>query len=158
MELRKGGNQHIYGGDRVSEENKTLIRRSVEEFWNTGDMAVVDELWGTSYIGHDPSGFHAGTLEEFKQNAKAIFAAFPDAVVIIDDLIAKGDQVVKRWTARGTHKGDFMGIPATGNKFEFTGIDIYRIAGGKIVECWSNSDSMGFMQQLGVIPPMGGEQ
>jgi len=136
-------------------ENKAIIPRSVEEFWNTGNVAGVDEICGSDYAGHDPSAFHAGDLEQFKRSARAIFAGFPDVRVIIDDLIADGDQVVKRWTARRTHTGEFIEVPATGNQMAITGSDIYRIAGGKIVECWSNSDSLDFMQQLRVVPPMG---
>lgn len=137
------------------EENKAIVRRSVDEFWNTGNLAAIDELYAPSYVGHDPSGLHAGDLDGFKQSARAIFTGVPDLQVTIDDMVAEGDRVVKRWTARGTHKGEYMGIPATGNQITVTGIDVYRIAGDKIEECWSNSDALGMMQQLGVIPPMG---
>ena len=133
------------------EENKAIIRRSVDEFWNKGNLGATEEFFATNYSGHDPSGFHAGNLEEFKQSARAIFTAFPDLLVTIEDMVAEGDKVVKRWTARSTHKGEFMGIPPTGKRTAITGIDIYRIAGGKIEECWSNSDSLGLMKQLGVV-------
>lgn len=96
-----------------------------------------------------------GDLEHIKQSAKALFAGFPDLRITIDDLIAEGDKVVERWTLRSTHKGEFMRIPATGNKMEVTGTTTYRIAGGKIAESWWNADSLGMMQQLGVVPPMG---
>ena len=136
-------------------ENKAFIDRMTKEFWNTGNMAVIGEFYSADYVGHDPSGLHAGDLAQFKQSAQAIFTGFPDLRVSIDDLVAEGDKVVKRWTAHSTHTGEFMGIPATGNPVETTGIHIYRIAGGKIAEVWANSDSLGMMQQLGVIPPMG---
>jgi len=138
-----------------AEENKTIVRRSVDEFWNTGNLAAIGEIFATSYVGHDPSGLHAGDFETFKQSAMAIFTGFPDLHIAIEDMVAEEDKVVKRWTGRGTQKGEFMGIPPTGNQITVTGIDIYRIAGGKIEECWSNSDALGMMQQLGVIPPMG---
>ena len=70
----------------------------------------------------------------------------------IDDQIAEGDRVVSRWTGTGTHQGEFMGVPATGNKVTVTGIGIDRIEGGKIVEHWEQFDAMGMMQQLGAIP------
>ncbi len=137
------------------EENKAIIRRSVEEFWNKGNIAAIDEFYASNYVGHDPSKLHAGNLEEFKGSAMAVFAGFPDLQVTIEDMVAEGDRVVKHWTARGTHQGEFMGIAPTGKQITITGMDIYRIAGNKIEECWSNSDSLGMMQQLGVVPPPG---
>jgi steroid delta-isomerase-like uncharacterized protein len=83
-------------------------------------------------------------------------SAFPDAHTTIEEMVGEGDLVAKRWTYRGTHKGEFMGIPATDKKIEMTAITIYRISGGKVAECWWNYDSLGMMQQIGVIPPMGG--
>ena len=137
------------------EENRAVIRRSVDEFWNVGDIAALERIYGADYVGHDPDGFFAGDLSQFRQTAAAIFAAFSDFGVTIDDLIAEGDKVVKKWTSRSVHTGDFMGIPASGKAIEVTGTTVYRIAGGKIVECWSNADRMGMLQQMGVIPPMG---
>ena len=136
------------------EENKVIVNRSTEGLWNEGNMAVIDELYATDFIIHDPLQGD-GDLEYFKQYARGVLTGIPDLHIATDDLIAEGDQVVKRWTARGTHKGNFMGVPATGNRIEVTGIEIFRIAGGKIAEIWSNMDSLGLMQQLGVIPPMG---
>jgi predicted ester cyclase len=82
-------------------------------------------------------------------------AASDNINLVIDDLIAEGDKVVKRWTVRCTHTGEFMGVPATGNKVEVTGTTTYRVAGGKFVESWWNTDTLGMMQQMGVIPPLG---
>ena len=115
---------------------------------------MIDELYATDFVMHDPLQSD-GDLEHLKQYARGVLTGIPDLHIATDDLIAEGDQVVKRWTARGTHKGDFMGIPATGNQIEVAGIEIYRIADGKIVEIWGVMDSLGLMQQLGVIPPMG---
>jgi steroid delta-isomerase-like uncharacterized protein len=124
-----------------------------EEFWNTGDMAKVDEFFVASYVQHGPTG--SMDLEQFKQTAAAYFGGFPDLHIATDDLVAEGDQVVKRWTARCTHKGEYMGMPPTGNELVVTGIEIFRIAGGKIVEVWASMDTLGMLQQLGVIPPLG---
>jgi steroid delta-isomerase-like uncharacterized protein len=124
-----------------TEANKAIVRRSVEEFWNTGNMAAIDEFYATD------------DLEQFKQAAMANFTGFPDLHLTIDDLIAEGDKVAKRWTVRGTHTGEFMGIPPTGKQITVTGTDIYRIASGKFVEAWGNLDALGLMQQLGVMPP-----
>jgi steroid delta-isomerase-like uncharacterized protein len=77
-----------------------------------------------------------------------VFSAFPDVRLTIEDLIAEGDEVAERWTIRGTHRGDFMGVPATNKQVTVSGIDVYRYAGGKRVETWSQYDSLGMMQQL----------
>ena len=82
-------------------------------------------------------------------------SAFPDFKVTIDDMIAEGDKVVVRGTWSGTHKGEFMGIPATGKSVSFGVIDTVRIAGGKMVEHWGLMDNFRLMQQLGVIPAPG---
>lgn len=78
--------------------------------------------------------------------------AFPDLRITVEDLVAEGDKVLTCWTARGTHQGEFMGIPPSGNRVEFTGISIDRIEGGKFVESWSNYDALGMMQQIGAVP------
>ncbi len=130
--------------------NKEIVRRSVEEFWNTGDLAMIDRLYAAGYVEH--GNVHPGNLQQFKQAAAASFAAFPDLRLTIEELVAEGDLVVKRWTARGTHRAVFHGIPATGKRFEVSGSDIYRIAGGKLAECWGLMDALGMMQQLGVLP------
>jgi predicted ester cyclase len=84
----------------------------------------------------------------------ALYTAFPDSHFMLEDLIAEGDKVVQRYTIRGTHRGNFMGVPATGKVVTFTGIVISRFAGGKFVEEWDNQDVLGLMQQLGAIPQM----
>ena len=136
------------------EENKAVTRRAVEEFWNKGKIELLEEFWAPSYINHDPTNPEVRDLEGFKQWAIASHAAFPDLNVTIDDLIAEGDKVVTRWTVRGTQKGEFGKIPATGKQVTFTGITISRIVDGKTVESWWSDDDLGLLQQLGVIPPM----
>jgi len=136
------------------DENREAVHREVA-FWNGHDADAIGEAYADSYVGHDPAGTHAGSLEQLKQSAAAVFAAFPDLHLIADDVIIEGDMAVKRWTVRGTHKGDWMGIPATGREITITGNNIFRIANGKIVECWAQSDALGMLQQLGAIPPLG---
>ena len=135
--------------------NKEILRRTRDDFWNQRDMGAIDELYATNYLGHDPTGVHGATLEEFKKSNAEFFTAFPDFHLIIDDEVAEGDKIAKRWTVTGTHKGVFMGIPPTENYITITGINFYRIADGKIVETWWSSDALGMLQQLGVIPPLG---
>jgi steroid delta-isomerase-like uncharacterized protein len=81
--------------------------------------------------------------------------AFPDGRFTVEDLLADGEKVVSRFTATGTHKNDFMGIPATGKAITVTGIDILQFADGKAVEHWGEIDGLGMMQQLGVLPLAG---
>ena len=141
-----------------TEENKALVRRAIEEGWNQGNVAVFDELYAPNFIFHDPDFPDVRTREDYKQWATGIRAAFPDLHLTIEDVIAEGDQVVVRWTFRGTNTGDLvmpMPIPATGKQVTVTGITISRFAGGKLVEIWQQGDTMGLMQQLGVIPAPG---
>ncbi len=90
-----------------------------------------------------------------KQFVKRMRSAFPYFEYKIEYEIAEGDTVVQRWTARATHKGEFQGIPPTGRRGTVTGITIYRLSVGEIVEGWTNADMLGLMQQLGVIPMPG---
>jgi steroid delta-isomerase-like uncharacterized protein len=137
----------------MSEQNKTLVRRAVEEVWNRGNYAVVNELVASDIVVHasTPDGEIHGP-EGVKQFYATLRRAFPDIHFTIEDQIAEGDRVVTRWTARGTHRGEFNGIPPTGKQGAISGIDIDRIADGKVVECWPNADELDLLQQLGVIP------
>ena len=137
-----------------TEDNKATTRRFFEEVWNQGKLTVVDEFCAPSFIYHTPTGPIHG-LEGFKQFATMYRTAFPDLHIPMEDMIAEADKVVTRWTARGTHKGDLMGIPPTGKQATTTGISIFSVANGKAVEQWANYDDLGLLQQLGVIPAMG---
>jgi steroid delta-isomerase-like uncharacterized protein len=141
----------------LSSENKAIMRRVFEEVFNQGKLDVAGEIFATDYILHVPVAGEVRSLESFKQFVSMYRTAFPDLQFTIEDQIAEGDKVVARTTVRATHKGDFHGIPATGKEVAFTNIVIFHIAGGKIVEAWEEFSLMGLMQQLGVIPPMGGE-
>jgi steroid delta-isomerase-like uncharacterized protein len=136
------------------EQNKMLVRRGIEEIYNRGNLAVVDEVAARDFVIHLPDADIHGP-DGAKQYVAALRGAFPDLHIAIDDQVAEGDKVVTRWSARGTHTGAFQGIPPTGKQGRMTGIDIDRIADGKVVECWVNSDDLGLLQQLGVIPMPG---
>jgi len=139
-----------------AEENKAIVRRMIEDAWNKGNMAVVDEIVPTSYIGHDPSyPMPIQGPEGFKQWVSIARAAFPDFQITVEDMIAEGDKVVGRISIRGTNTGSLMGMPPTGKQVAFSGIFIRRFAGGKFVEGWDVNDAMSLMQQLGVIPTPG---
>lgn len=137
----------------MSERNKMLERRAIEEVWNRGNFALVDELVASDYLGHSstPTNETHGP-EGYKQFYAMLRRAFPDIHFTVEDQIAEGDRVVTRWTARGTHTGDFQGLPPSGQHGAITGITIDRLANDKVVECWTNADDLGLLQQLGVIP------
>ena len=138
-----------------TEDNKALVRRLYEEVFNRGNLSTVDELLAADYIDHTALPGTSPGPEGLKQFISMFRAAFPDLHFTIEDMIAEGDTVVVRQTYRGTHQGNLMGIPPTGKQVTISALHIYRVAGGKIVEGWVNSDDLGMMQQLGVIPPMG---
>ncbi len=139
-------------------DNKLVVRRSFEELFTRGDLRVADEVFAPDYVGHDPTLPHdLHGPEEFKQFVRMYRSAFPDLTLTVEDQIAEGDLVVTRFTARGTHRGELMGIPPTGNCVAITGISIDRMRDGKSVESWTNYDVMTMMQQLGIIPAVGPE-
>ncbi len=133
------------------EENKELVRRFVEEFWNEGNADAADELMAPDAEIHMPTGERVA-LEGLKGFAGAFRRSFPDWHSTFEELVAEGDRVAERWTGRGTHRGELQGIPPTGKRVEVPGSVFYRIVGGKIVEFRGQLDMMGLMQQLGVIP------
>ena len=138
-----------------TEQNNALIRRFYEEVLNKKNTAVIDELLDPNQVNHSlPPGMPAD-LEGSKQFIGMFLTGFPDLHFTVEDMIAEGDTVVARLTARGTHQGAFMGIPPTGKHVTVTAIDINRLVGGKSVEHWLEMDTLGMMQQLGVIPSPG---
>lgn len=134
-----------------AEENKALVRRFVEEFWNEGNTATADELMAVDAEIHMPTG-EVVDPDGLKSFAGAFRGSFPDWHSTFEELIAEGDRVAERWTGRGTHRGELQGIPPTGKRVEVPGSVFYRIVGGKIVEFRGQLDMMSLMQQLGVIP------
>lgn len=135
----------------MSEQNKALVRRYLEQTINEGNVAAIDEFTSADYVGH-MTGVPRFDRQTHKQLLLSFRAAFPDQQVTIEDLIAEGDKVVNRATYTGTHRGDFQGIPATGKRFTISGVNISRVADGKIVEDWTVLDMLGMLQQLGAIP------
>jgi len=136
------------------EENKALIRRYMEETFNQGNIAVIEQIASSDFVYHHATGKDL-SIEAYKQMSSMTQNAFPDAHMKIDDLFAEGYKVACLWTIKCTHTGEYQGIPPTGKKITFQGINIFRIADGKIAEVWSQFNVLGMMQQLGVIPPMG---
>ena len=139
----------------MSEQNKAIMRRFYEEVFNRGNLTVAEDVFATDFIEHEIFPGMAPGLEGFKQMVSAARAAFTDFRVSADDMLAEGDKVAVRYTTSGTHRGGFVGVAPTGKRVTLTGIDINRFTGGKIVEHWGQSDSLGLMQQLGLVPSMG---
>jgi steroid delta-isomerase-like uncharacterized protein len=139
----------------VSEENKTLVRRFVDEVQSGGNIDLIDELCSPEFVNHSaPPGMPAD-CEGVKLVTAMFRQAFPDSYFTVEDMIAEGDKVATRKTFHGTHEGEFLGIPPTGRPVSIGLIDIVRVADGRVVEHWSIGDSLGMMEQLGVIPQPG---
>jgi len=135
---------------KVEEQNKALVVRLFEEL-NKRNAEIVKELYAPTVKSYSPSGSTTPTSQnEAYELTKTYLNAFPDLNQTIEELVASGNKVTVRFIVRGTHKGDFQGIPATGNKMELSGITIVRIEDGKIVEERQEVDSLGFMTQLGM--------
>lgn len=134
-----------------AEKNKAIVRRWLECV-STGDLAVYDELAAADYALRDATRIG---LVEFKAMMASWRAAFPDATLTVEDMVAEGDKVAARFSIRGTHKGPILGIPATGKQVEFPGMAMYRVAGGKIVDEWARDDMLTMLQQLGAVRQFG---
>ena len=140
----------------MSAENKMLVRRWFKEVWSKGNLAVADQIVAQNYANHDPAApMPESGREGLKKHVTAYRTAFPDLTLTLNDILAEGRKVMVRWTARGTHKGTLMGIAPTGKQVTMTGISVVRIAGGKVAEQWVNWDTLGMIQQLNVVPPLG---
>jgi len=134
----------------VEEQNKALVKR-VYEAWSKGDFEAFKEVVAPEYVWYLPSrSTKPMSLEESIEMGKMLRKAFPDISWSMEELIAEEDRVITRWVFRGTHEGEFMGIQATGNKVEVSGIIISRIENGKVVEDREENDQLGWMMQLGM--------
>ena len=135
-----------------SESNKTLARRLTEAL-DEGNADELHELLSPDFVSHFGGSPQPLNREQYIQVNTMAKAAFADLKRMVEDLIAEGDKVAVRITARGSHTGTFQGIAATGKRTEITGIAIRQIADGKIVAEWVVNDQLGLLQQIGVIPP-----
>jgi steroid delta-isomerase-like uncharacterized protein len=139
----------------MSELNKKVVRRLIEEVWNKGNLPLADELFTPNYAHHDSSTPDVGRGPESEKKRVTLYrTAFPDLQLNVEDIIGEGEIVMARWSCRGTHKGDLGGIAPTGKQFNISGVSIARFAGGKMAEGWVNWDALGLMQQLGVVPEL----
>ena len=138
------------------DENKAIVQRILSEFWIGGNLAVLDELLATDCINHEQSNPEQRGKAACKQWANDVRLAnrrgFPDFDIVVEDIVAEGDKVVKRFVFQGTHSGEFAGIPPTGKRVTMRGITLYRLAQGRVSEMYWNYDVFGLLQQLGAIP------
>jgi steroid delta-isomerase-like uncharacterized protein len=136
------------------EENKALARREVEEIFTQGKLDVADEIYTSDFVDHDlvlPQEMNGP--EEMKEYVGMYRSAFPDLRVTLEDQVAEGDKVVNRWTARGTHRGEYMGVAPTGEEVTFVGMHISRVKEGKIAENWEIYDALSLVRQISAVSP-----
>ena len=138
----------------MSEENKALVQRWFDEVWNKGRADAIDEMLDEDGIVHglsdDPSNPIIGP-RDFRPFHTLFRDAFPNMMIVVEDMVAEGDKVAARCSVRAKHEGDFLGKAATASPVEFTGIAIVRIENGKIVEAWNNFDFMTLHKQVGLL-------
>jgi steroid delta-isomerase-like uncharacterized protein len=141
----------------MSADNKSIVRRLYEEVWNERKMEVLKELISPSHALHEPTNTSGSKIgpEAYKRTINQFLTAFPDLRFAIEDTVSENDKVVACWTISGTHKGEYLGIPATDQKISIEGITVHHVAGGKIMDSFANWDALGLMQQLGVVPRLG---
>jgi steroid delta-isomerase-like uncharacterized protein len=138
-----------------AESNKALSRRLLEEAFNAGNIDVLDELVTTDVVNHDAALPEAMIgPDAAKASIRGYRTAFPDLRITIEEQIADDQAVATRWSAKGTQEGELMGMPASGKQATVTGITIDRIVDGRIAESWTNWDTLGMLQQLGVVPAL----
>lgn len=133
----------------TTEENKALVRSYIET-WNRGDLEGMATFWAPDMVHHTRSGSHG--FEAVVSIVSEFMRAFPDLQFEIEDLVADGDRVASRMTARATHRADYLGQPATGTKVSCSVFGIARIANGKLVEHWGVTDELHLMEQVGLVP------
>jgi predicted ester cyclase len=140
-----------------TEENKAIVRRFFMEGPSRGDLGAADDLLAPNFTLHIPLPSQPG-IAGMNDVITACRAAFEHLNVTVEDMVAEGDMIAARFSARGIHKGTFMGLPPTGKSITMTGIEIFRIEEGKIVELWGEANLLGLMSQLGILPSLGDGQ
>jgi steroid delta-isomerase-like uncharacterized protein len=134
-----------------TDQNKALVRRFIDEIFVQGRTATVDELLADDFVAHTwPSTGHP--KDDLKGAIERTSKGLSDVSFTIDDMIAEGDEVAVRLTARATQTGEMMGMPPSGKTYEIGEIHIFRVRDGKVTEHWHQFDQMGMMKQLGAMP------
>jgi len=136
----------------VSKENKALVRRFVEEAFNEGNLEVADEVYAPAFVSHESDGPVERSPEYVKGFVDTYRGPFPDGHTTVEDSIAEGDRVAYRWTFRGTHRGELMGIGPTERQVTITGLTVDRVSGSEIEEEWYKFGRLGMLQRLVAAP------
>ena len=139
----------------ATDQNKNLVRRFFDEMCNQRKLNIADELFASNHKYHDPQTPSGSGPEGMKQVISTYQTAFPDAHWHVIETFTADNVIITRWKGSGTHKNELMGIPPTGKFVEVQGIWIHRIANNKIVASYNVWDTLGMLQQLGVVPAMG---
>jgi steroid delta-isomerase-like uncharacterized protein len=134
------------------EQNKAVARRYYDEVLNQGHLSVLDDIAAEDYVENDPFPGQGNGRTDFKARVATLLTAFSPCIFTIEDVVAEGDRVVVRWHSSGTHSGAFLGMPPTNRDYTIAGIDIHRLANGRMAEHWHVVDQLSQLQQLGMIP------
>lgn len=135
-----------------AEQNKAIVRRVYEELFNQENKGIIDEVYASEVVIHDPfMGTMAG-IAAFKQLLGVFDTAFPGHRVKVEQVVAEGDYVSVLHTHTGTHTGQFMNLPPTGKQFVVNGLELFRMENGRIVEFWRKDDDVSLLIQLGAMP------
>lgn len=138
----------------MGSDAKQLVRGYVQTVWNEGRLDRLEEFIDPGFIDHESTfPFSVRGVEGLRRVILFFRTAFPDVQWIVEDMLSEGPKVVTRFTARGTHRGSVMGLPGTGRRITVTGLMIVRTEEGRIMEAWSQWDTLGLLQQLGVPDP-----
>lgn len=133
-------------------ENKVIVQRFYSEVVANGQHEHIEKFVGLDYIDHNSISTTARGPSVMRDHLIAVRQTFPDFTLSIEDMMGEGDRVVTRVIGHGTHRGEWQGIRPTGKVIQLRGINIDRIAGGKIVEHWGDADTIGMLIQMGVDP------
>ena len=135
----------------TQEQMIAATRRVIEEGFGEGRLNVLDEVMAPGFVEHQ-AGISPATVDGVKRSISSLRAAFPDMTLRIEEIVVSGDEAWARSTGRGTHRGPFMGLPATGKPFTVTVMDVCRFEDGKMVEHWGVADQLALMAQIGALP------
>jgi steroid delta-isomerase-like uncharacterized protein len=130
------------------DQNKALATRILEAAFNDGNLDAVDQGFTSDALIHDPGVDMRGPAD-LKRGLTGLLAAFPDFHFTVEDQLAEGDKVSIRYRGQGTHRGTFLGVPATGKSIDYTGMFLVRLRAGKIAEAWAAPDQLSLLKQLG---------
>ena len=136
----------------MSSANKSIVRRWFDEIYTKKRLELMDELHAEAYAWRGPSGVTVTSRDGMRELLGVYFAAFSDLHFTVEDQMSEGAQVATRWSAGGTHSGEFDGVAPTGNSIMIAGITISRLENGRLVEEWESFDELSLMRQIGAVP------